>query len=109
MTLTIKDFETDEQVAEIHEDGTIDAEDPMDEENIERYLGPNREAPYRHSSYEEGPDGNDVIAEKETLIEPGEQGYLTIVSEVLPSPYAVDWEKTDDSQLQDPVLEENDE
>lgn len=114
MKLPIIDLEVEdetgepEQVATIHKDGTIDAQDSMVEEDLEKALGPNHEAPYRYSE-QRIEDGDEVIAECQTFINPGEQGYLVIVSEVLPYPYGVDWDKMDLHELQDPVLEENDE
>lgn len=114
MKLTIIDLEVEdktgepEQVATIHKDGIIDAQDSMIEEDIRNTLGPNREVGYRYSE-RRMQNGNEVIAECQTLIEPGEQGYLAVVSEVLPYPYGVDWDKTDESELQYPVLENNDE
>lgn len=108
MKLPIVDLEVEdekdnpERVATVHDDGRINAEDPMIEEDIDNCLGPNREAGYRHSSYVKE-DGEEVIREELSLIDTGEQGYLTVVSEVLPYPYDVDWDEVDVSQLQDPV------
>jgi hypothetical protein len=80
----------------------------MVEEDIDNALGPNREVGYRYSE-QRMEDGDEVIAECQTIIQPGERGYLSVVSEVLPYPYGVDWDKTDESKLQDPVLKNNDE
>ena len=104
MSLPIIDYETEEEVAEIREDGSIDSQDPMVEEDIDRYLGPDREAPYRYSDTTEEEDGGVTIDEKVTMIEPGEKGYLVVVSEILPHPYGVDWENTDTESLEDPEV-----
>jgi hypothetical protein len=112
MSLIITDLETDETVAEIHDDGTIDAQDPMVEEDIDMMLEHNRAAPYRHTSYEEngGEDGDEeVINEEVTDIQPGEQGYLVAVMENLTYPYAVDQEETDPEQFVDPDIHGDDE
>lgn len=114
MKLPIIDLEVEdetgeqEQVATIHKDGTIDAQDPMVKEDLEMALGPNHEAPYRYSE-QRMEDGDEVIAECQTLIDPDEQGYLGVVSNVLPYPYGVDWDSVDTSQLQRPMIKKNEE
>lgn len=112
MNLPIIDYETEEQVATIDEEGTIRAQDPLDEEDIDRALGPNREAPYRHTSVqgdEDDEDGEVTIDEKVTPIKPGEKGYLAVVSECLPHPYGVDWENTNTDALEDPEVNNDEE
>jgi hypothetical protein len=112
MSLIITDLETDETVAEIHDDGTIDTQDPMVEEDIDMMLERDRAAPYRHSTYVEngGEEGDEeAINEEVTLIEPGEQGYLVAVMENLTYPYAVDQEETDPEQFVDPDIHGDDE
>jgi len=110
MSLTIIDYETDEEVAEITDDGTIRADEPIDEENIANALGPNREAPYRHTSVQGDEEDDEVTIDEEvTPIKPGEKGYLAVVSECLPHPYGVDWENTDTDALEDPEVNNDEE
>jgi len=103
MSLIITDLETEEQVAEIADDGTIDAQDPMVEEDIDMMLERDRAAPFRYATRVPSPEGDEpIIEEQSMLVQPGEKGYLVAVMENLTYPYAVDKEETDGGQLENP-------
>lgn len=80
-SVTIRDFEVDEELGELHADGTLDTEDEYLQEIFEELtkasgvevLNPKaREDESGYSSY---------------LVEPGDEGFLLAVVDHLPSPY----------------------
>ena len=112
MEIPIIDLEVDnaqgepEQVATLRDNGEIEAEDSMVEEDLETILGPNRAAPYRHTSTEDEGEEEPAIVEELTMIEPGEPGYLAIAGEVLTYPYEVNWSEVDMESLSEPQIGE---
>lgn len=102
-TIDILDLETEEHVATVAEDGTIDTFDSTGvvEEDLLKLLDDGRTVPYRDAATEVI-DGEEVIAEKQHWIEPSEQGYLMAWTEILPYPYGVDWDAVDTDALEQP-------
>lgn len=107
MILTIRDFETEEDVATIDENANISADDPMVEDDLDILLGPNREAWFRYSTTKETEEeGDPIIEERELMVRPGEKGYLVAVSENLATPYTVNWDESSVEALETPDPEE---
>lgn len=105
MSLTIKDAEMDEQVAEIYDNGVIETEDSIVREDLEKIFGEDRTAVYYDSVTETDESGGEVITRLAVDIEPGEDGYLVAILDNLPYPYVVDEEATDPDQFTYPDWE----
>lgn len=82
--LSITDWEQDEEVATVTDDGSWDAETPLAEDVLEGMLSDGGTAYWRDVAPPSEEGGS--TAEVEVPIEPGEDGYLYAVAEGLPSP-----------------------
>lgn len=80
-TMTITDWETGEEVAEISDDGTYEAKNDLGGEVLEGLLDEDGAAPFLVAG--EAADGRVRVA-------PGEDGYLYAVADSLPSPLEAD-------------------
>lgn len=91
-SVTIRDFETDDELGVLHQDGTLDTEDPYLREIYEEILedGDEYGAPMMDGYYDPKEEAH---CDGFVFIEPGEKGFLLAVHEALPSPYELAPEK----------------
>jgi len=87
-TLEIRDWELDEVVATVTDEGGVDAETPLAEDVLDRALDEDGAVGWRAASLENEEDG--ATSEVGVMIEPGDEGYLYAVADALPSPLEAD-------------------
>ena len=85
-TLDIRDWELDETVATVTDEGDWDAESPLAEEVLDKALDDDGSVGWRAASM----DDEGEVSEHGVLISPGETGYLYAVGDALPSPLEAD-------------------
>ena len=87
-TLEIRDWELDEVVATVTDDGTVETETPLAEEVLEKSLDDDGSVGWRAASLADEEDGE--TAELGVMVSPGDEGYLYAVADALPSPLEAD-------------------
>jgi len=85
-TLDIRDWELDETVATVTDEGNWQAESPLAEEVLDKALDDDGSVGWRAASMND--EGE--VSEHGVLIGPGETGYLFAVADALPSPLEAD-------------------
>jgi|APHM01.1.fsa_nt_gi hypothetical protein len=91
-TITIKDFETDDEIAEIDADGELRTSDEEFKKLMLGLTDGGGAVPRRTADYDEEEEAHIT---RIIRIAPGEQGYLHTVADCLPSPYKLSYERSE--------------
>jgi len=84
--VTIKDFETDDEIAEIDADGELRTSDEEFKKVMLDLTDGEGAVPRRTADYDEEQEAHIT---RITRVSPGEDGYLHTIADVLPSPFKV--------------------
>ena len=85
-TLEIRDWELDEVVATVTDEGDWQAETPLAEDVLDRALDDDGSVGWRSASTGE----DDETTEVGVMVSPDDEGYLYAVADALPSPLEAD-------------------
>lgn len=103
MEIDIGDFHEEEQVGTIDDQGNLETESGALEEVARPLIEEGIASVFPFSA--EGEDGEEEIAYREFVIEPGTEGFLREFVDALPSPYDCDLERLDELPTFDPEKE----